>query len=60
MQKIPDIVLYHADCYDGFGGAWAIQQAVLKQGSGAPLYVPVQYNKPLPPEDYRCDLHNLS
>ena len=56
MQKIPDIVLYHADCHDGFGAAWAIQQAVLEQGSGMPIFVPVQYNKPLPAIDYRCDL----
>ena len=20
----PDIVLYHADCFDGFGAAWAV------------------------------------
>lgn len=56
MQKIPDIVLYHADCYDGFGAAWAIQRAAREQRSGMPKYIPVQYNKPLPPEDYRCDL----
>lgn len=57
-MQLPDIVLYHADCYDGFGAAWAIEQARLKAGKewGTIKYVPAQYNKPLPPEDYRCDL----
>ena len=57
-MQLPDIVLYHADCYDGFGAAWAIDKAHVQAGkkSGAIKYVPVQYNKPLPAEDYRCGL----
>jgi len=57
-MQLPDIVLYHADCYDGFGAAWAIEQARLKAkvNKGSIRYVPVQYNKPLPLVDYACDL----
>ena len=58
MQKLPNIVLYHADCYDGFGAAWAIEQARRLAGLDYDTirYVPVQYNKPLPEEDYSCAL----
>jgi oligoribonuclease NrnB/cAMP/cGMP phosphodiesterase (DHH superfamily) len=38
-------VLYHSNCYDGFGAAWA---AWLKFGDGA-KYIPVSYGYP-PPE----------
>lgn len=39
------IVIYHADCADGFGAAWAIHQAALSERMGYAdiLYVPVTY-----------------
>lgn len=44
-QKLKDIViLYHADCSDGFGGAWA---AWKKFGSRA-SYLPVHHELPVP------------
>ena len=55
MQQIPDIVLYHADCFDGFGAAWAIHRAAVAQNKTV-KFVPVQYNKPLPNGTYECDL----
>lgn len=56
-MQLPDIVLYHDNCYDGFGAAWAIEQARrLSQSVSVIRYIPVQYNKPLPDEDYRCEL----
>jgi oligoribonuclease NrnB/cAMP/cGMP phosphodiesterase (DHH superfamily) len=42
------MVLYHADCPDGFGAAWAASKA-LGRCSGV-IYVPVQYGQPYPPE----------
>lgn len=41
----PDVVLYHAECSDGFGAAWAIW----KQCPGA-RFIPVKHGHP-PPED---------
>ncbi len=38
------IILYHADCSDGFGGAWA---AWKKFGDEAD-YIPIEHQKPLP------------
>ena len=38
-------VLYHANCDDGFGAAWAARK---KLGDAA-VYVPVKYGDPLPP-----------
>lgn len=55
-QKIPQIVLFHADCYDGFAAAWAIEIARAEANAPDITWVPVQYNKPLPPIDYRCEL----
>lgn len=37
-------VLYHADCYDGFGAAWAAWRYL----GNRPTYIPVQHGKPLP------------
>ncbi len=41
----PDIVLYHADCFDGFGAAWA----VWKKFPNA-RFLPVKHGQP-PPSD---------
>lgn len=38
------VILYHADCNDGFGGAWA---AWKKFGDSAD-YIPIEHQKPLP------------
>lgn len=38
-------VLYHADCHDGFGAAWAAWKRL--KGEGA-IYIPVRYGEPLP------------
>lgn len=40
------VVLYHAQCADGFGAAYAAWKAL---GDNA-VYVPVQHGKPYPPE----------
>lgn len=43
-------VLYHANCYDGFGAAWAVRQYVEEKKASIPIeYIPVQYGSP-PPE----------
>ena len=44
MSDAPHIVLYHADCIDGFGAAWA---AWRRLGDGAE-YVPVIHGNPPP------------
>lgn len=41
----PDIVLYHADCSDGFGAAWALWK---KFPSAS--FVPVKHGQPPPPD----------
>lgn len=41
----PDIVLYHADCFDGFGAAWA----VWKKFPNA-RFLPVKHGQPPPPD----------
>ncbi len=41
----PDVVLYHAECADGFGAAWAIW----KQFPGA-RFIPVKHGMPPPDE----------
>ena len=43
----PDIVLYHADCSDGFGAAWALW----KKFPGA-SFLPVKHGQP-PPSDLK-------
>lgn len=40
----PDIMIYHANCADGFGAAWA---AWMKWGD-AVEYVPCAYGQPVP------------
>lgn len=44
MSNKPVVILYHADCPDGFGGAYS---AWKKFGDGAE-YIPVKHNRPLP------------
>jgi hypothetical protein len=41
----PDICIYHGNCDDGFGAAWAIRQ---RYGDVDVAYVPGFYGKPLP------------
>lgn len=43
MQKI-DYVLYHSNCYDGFGAAYAAWK-ILKDSA---KYIPVSYGRPIP------------
>jgi len=43
----PDIVLYHAECSDGFGAAWAIWKKFPNT-----RFVPVKHGTP-PPSDLR-------
>ncbi len=40
----PDVVLYHADCMDGFGAAWALWKRFPEAD-----YVPVKHGYPPPP-----------
>lgn len=53
----PDVVLYHADCSDGFGAAWAIW----KKFPGA-RFLPVQHGCPPPPDlkDHRVVIVDFS
>jgi uncharacterized protein len=44
FHEVPDIVLYHAECSDGFGAAWAIWKRF-----PAARFVPVKHGHP-PPE----------
>lgn len=37
-------VLYHRNCYDGFGAAWAANQGL----TGSKVFIPVLYGEPLP------------
>lgn len=48
----PDVVLYHADCMDGFGAAWALR----KRFSQAE-YIPVKHG--CPPPSHLNDRHVL-
>ena len=53
----PDIVLYHAECSDGFGAAWAIW----KQYPNA-IFMPVKHGIPPPPDlkDHRVVIVDFS
>ena len=44
MDGLDAVVLYHADCNDGFGAAWAMHRVL---GSRA-AYIPVRYQEPPP------------
>lgn len=41
----PTVILYHAECADGFGGAWAIWHRYPQAD-----YRPVKHGEPLPPD----------
>lgn len=42
-------VLYHGDCYDGFGAAWAIRKSILGRPNPTPdVYSPCKYGQPMP------------
>jgi uncharacterized protein len=45
FSKPPSVILYHAECADGFGAAWAIW----KQFPSA-RFIPVKHGNPPPPE----------
>lgn len=45
FSEPPTVVLYHAECADGFGAAWAIW----KQFPGA-RFIPVKHGNPPPPD----------
>jgi uncharacterized protein len=42
-QQAPDVVLYHAECTDGFGAAWAIWKKF-----PATQFIPVEHGNPPP------------
>src|SRR6187200_2693603 len=57
-QRVPDeasphqtVVLYHGNCPDGFGGAWAAWQRL----GAAATYLPVNHGDP--PPDIPPDVH---
>ena len=54
MTWKPDVILYHASCLDGFGGAFA---AWFKWGSEGIDYIPCSYGEPAPLE--RCTGKNV-
>lgn len=45
FPKPPTVILYHAECADGFGAAWAIWKQFPKA-----RFVPVKHGNPPPPE----------
>ncbi len=47
------LIIYHADCADGFGAAWSAYQ---KFGEGAD-YVPCQYGRPAPDTTDRDEIY---
>ena len=42
-RPVPNVVLYHADCIDGFGAAWALWKRFPKAE-----YIPVKHGQPPP------------
>ncbi|MBI3603114.1 MAG: phosphoesterase [Nitrospirae bacterium] len=50
--QLPDVVLYHADCTDGFGAAWALWKRV-----PSARFIPVKHG--MPPPDGLADRHVL-
>jgi oligoribonuclease NrnB/cAMP/cGMP phosphodiesterase (DHH superfamily) len=49
------IVIYHADCIDGFGAAWS---AFKKFGSQS-RYVPARFGEPFPKHNANCEVYIL-
>jgi uncharacterized protein len=45
FSKPPTVILYHAECADGFGAAWAIWKQF-----PSPRFIPVKHGSPPPPE----------
>jgi hypothetical protein len=45
FSKPPTVILYHAECADGFGAAWAIWKQFPKA-----RFIPVKHGNPPPPE----------
>lgn len=45
------VVLYHANCTDGFGAAWAFSKVAAPSYSNV-QYLPVTYNQPIPAEAF--------
>lgn len=43
-QELKHYVLYHSNCYDGFGAAYAVWKRLNNQA----VYIPVSYGNPLP------------
>lgn len=42
-------VLYHGDCYDGFGAAWAVRKSIAARPGETPdVYLPCKYGQPMP------------
>lgn len=50
--QLPNVVLYHADCTDGFGAAWALWKRV-----PSARFIPVKHG--MPPPDGLADRHVL-
>jgi nanoRNase/pAp phosphatase (c-di-AMP/oligoRNAs hydrolase) len=44
-----DVVIYHADCPDGIGAAWAAWRAL----GDAPTYIPLKHDDPVPYDELR-------
>jgi oligoribonuclease NrnB/cAMP/cGMP phosphodiesterase (DHH superfamily) len=53
-------VLYHANCMDGVGSAWAARANFYGEPDGAVEYIPVQYGQEPPPLDDPERFPNLS
>lgn len=49
-QNPPDVVLYHADCMDGFGAAWALWKRFPQA-----RYVAVKHGNP-PPDGLQTNM----
>lgn len=46
-QPTKAVVLYHDNCVDGFGSAWAFHKLAEKDYVDGTIYLPVQYGKPI-------------
>ena len=49
------IIIYHADCIDGYGAAWS---AFMHYGNQA-RYVPARFGEPFPKHNENCEIYIL-
>ena len=50
------IIIYHADCIDGYGAAWS---AFMKYGNQV-KYVPARFGEPFPKHNENCEVYRAT